>query len=77
MSEVRAYYPRRQYSGWLDEVAAAAGSPAEVKMVLDRIILYLRVVHSIDFYNQVQGCQLNMAVCFWYLVKSELSSVHV
>ena len=26
---------------------------------------------------KVQGDQLNMAVCVWYLVKSDLSSVHV
>ena len=25
----------------------------------------------------VQGDQLNMSVCFWYLVKSDLSSVHL
>jgi hypothetical protein len=25
----------------------------EVKSVLDRLLLYLRVVHSIDYYNQV------------------------
>ena len=27
-------------------------------------------------YCILQGDQLNMAVCFWYLVKSDLSSVH-
>jgi len=36
----------------LDEVTAAAGNPAELKIALDKIILYLRIVHSIDFYNQ-------------------------
>ena len=27
--------------------------------------------------SAIQGDQLNMAVCFWYLVKGELCSVHV
>ena len=29
------------------------------------------------FFTEIQGDQLNMAVCFWYLVKIVFSSVHV
>ena len=34
-------------------------------------------VTSTIYINKLQGGQLNMAVCFWYLGKSELSSVRV
>ena len=37
------------------EARAAVGNPAELKIALDKIILYLRIVHSIDFYNQVSA----------------------
>ena len=27
--------------------------------------------------KDIKGGQLNMAMCFWYLVKTDLSNVHV
>ena len=48
-----------------DEVTAAAGNPAELKIALDKILLYLRIVHSIDFYNQVSTLQGLYRILFW------------
>ena len=39
-------------------------------------ILFLSMMNSY-WSSFLQGNQLNMAVCSWYLIKSDLSSVHV
>ena len=50
-------------------------SKAEISVVYlqcSKMLFYFSI-----FTPQLQGDQLNMAVCFWYFVKSDLSSEHV
>ena len=43
------------------------------RMKLGSIIIIILALHTV--HSLIQGDQLNIAVLFWYLVKSDLSSV--
>ena len=43
----------------------------------DEVAIPFGLTVDFDSFKVIQGDQLNMAACFWYLVKSDFSSVHM